>query len=126
MSKVSVRYIVDNVDEAIVFDTNLLDFHLDIHPAPGFEMPFRGDLRLLLKAPGAGGAGQAMPDGSEPTPGGWCRFQLDVEDLSAKVVALRSAGAVFRNDIVAGNGGKPILLEDPAGNCIELFEAPSR
>jgi catechol 2,3-dioxygenase-like lactoylglutathione lyase family enzyme len=126
MTVVSVRYIVDNVDEAIEFYTNHLDFHLDIHPAPGFARLSRGNLHLLLNAPGAGGAGQAMPDGRKPTPGGWNRIQIELEDLAAKVEMLRNAGARFRNDVVIGNGGKQILLDDPAGNCIELFEPPKK
>jgi predicted enzyme related to lactoylglutathione lyase len=124
MTAVSVRYIVDNVGEAIEFYTKYLDFHLDIHPAPGFARLSRGNLDLLLNAPGAGGAGQAMPDGRKPAPGGWNRIQIEFEDLAAKVEMLRNAGAHFRNDIVIGNGGKQILLDDPAGNCIELFEPP--
>ena len=124
MNIVSVRYIVDDVDEAIAFYTRHLDFRLDIHPAPGFARLSRGNLRLLLNAPGAGGAGQSMPDGRRPAPGGWNRIQLEVEDIAAKVETLRQAGAQFRNDIVVGNGGKQILLDDPAGNCIELFEPP--
>jgi predicted enzyme related to lactoylglutathione lyase len=119
---VSVRYIVDNVDAAIAFYTKQLDFRVEIHPAPGFASLSRGNLRLLLNEPGAGGAGQAMPDGRKPAPGGWNRIQLQVEDLAAKVETLRKAGAHFRNDIVLGNGGKQILLDDPAGNCIELSE----
>jgi predicted enzyme related to lactoylglutathione lyase len=124
MTAVSVRYIVDNVGEAIEFYTKYLDFHLDIHPAPGFARLSRGNLDLLLNAPGAGGAGQAMPDGRKPAPGGWNRIQIEFEDLAAKVEMLRNAGAHFRNDIEIGNGGKQILLDDPAGNCIELFEPP--
>lgn len=126
MTIVSVRYIVDNVDEAIEFYTKQLDFNLDIHPAPGFARLTRGNLYLLLNAPGAGGAGQAMPDGRKPAPGGWNRIQIEVEDLVAKVERLRNVGAHFRNDIVIGNGGKQILLDDPAGNCIELFESPKK
>jgi catechol 2,3-dioxygenase-like lactoylglutathione lyase family enzyme len=126
MSIVSVRYIVDDVEEAIAFYTKHLDFRLDIHPAPGFASLSRGNLRLLLNAPGAGGAGQSMPDGRKPAPGGWNRIQLEVEDIEAKVQTLRKVGAQFRNDIVIGNGGKQILLDDPAGNCIELFEPPQK
>ena len=126
MTSVSVRYIVDNVDAAIAFYTEYLDFRVDLHPAPGFASLSRGNLRLLLNAPGAGGAGQPMPDGRKPAPGGWNRIQLEVEDLAAKVDSLRKAGTHFRNDIVIGNGGKQILLDDPAGNCIELFEPPQR
>jgi catechol 2,3-dioxygenase-like lactoylglutathione lyase family enzyme len=122
MTAVSVRYIVDNVDAAIAFYTTHLDFRVELHPAPGFASLSRGSLRLLLNAPGAGGAGQAMPDGRKPAPGGWNRLQLEVKDLAATVEQLRKAGAHFRNDIVFGNGGKQILLDDPAGNCIELFE----
>src|SRR6476660_8270279 len=126
MSAVNVRYIVDNVDAAIAFYTKHLDFSVELHPAPGFARLARGNLRLLLNAPGAGGAGQAMPDGRRPAPGGWNRIQIEVEDLAAKVDTLRKAGAHFRNDIVIGNGGKQILLDDPAGNCIELFEPPQK
>jgi catechol 2,3-dioxygenase-like lactoylglutathione lyase family enzyme len=126
MTTVSVRYIVDDVAAAIAFYTEHLDFQVDMHPAPGFAALSRGNLRLLLNAPGAGGAGQAMPDGRKPAPGGWNRIQIEVADLAAKVEALRGAGARFRNDIVVGNGGKQILLDDPAGNCIELFEPPKR
>jgi predicted enzyme related to lactoylglutathione lyase len=122
MTIVSVRYIVDNVDAAIAFYTKNLDFRVDLHPAPGFASLSRGNLRLLLNEPGAGGAGQAMPDGRKPAPGGWNRIQLQVEDIAAKVETLRKAGAHFRNDIVIGNGGKQILLDDPSGNCIELSE----
>lgn len=122
MTTVKVRYIVDNVDAAISFYTKYLDFRVEMHPAPGFAMLSHGDLRLMLNAPGAGGAGQAMPDGSQPEPGGWNRIQIQVDDLESLVNTLRKAGAHFRNDIVIGNGGKQILLDDPAGNCIELFE----
>ena len=126
MTTVSVRYIVDNVDAAIAFYTEQLGFRVDLHPALGFASLSRGNLRLLLNAPGAGGAGQAMPDGRKPAPGGWNRIQIEVEDLAAKVATLREAGVHFRNDIVIGNGGKQILLDDPAGNCIELFEPPQK
>jgi catechol 2,3-dioxygenase-like lactoylglutathione lyase family enzyme len=126
MGTVSVRYIVYDVEAAIAFYSQNLGFTVDLHPAPGFAMLSRGDLRLLLNAPGAGGAGQAMPDGRRPEPGGWNRIQIQVEDLAAKVQSLRDAGARFRNDIVAGQGGKQILLEDPAGNPIELFEPAPR
>jgi catechol 2,3-dioxygenase-like lactoylglutathione lyase family enzyme len=123
MATVSVRYIVNDVDQAIDFYCRQLGFHEDMHPAPTFAMLSRGDLRLVLSAPGGGpGGGQAMPDGSLPTPGGWNRFSLEVEDLGAFVAQLRANGAHFRNDIVRGVGGKQILLEDPSGNPIELFE----
>jgi catechol 2,3-dioxygenase-like lactoylglutathione lyase family enzyme len=126
MATVSVRYIVDDVAVAVQFYAAYLDFQVDFQPAPGFARLSRGNLRLLLNAPGAGGAGQAMPDGRKPAPGGWNRIQIEVEDLAAKVATLRAAGLTFRNDIVVGNGGKQILLDDPAGNCIELFEPARR
>jgi catechol 2,3-dioxygenase-like lactoylglutathione lyase family enzyme len=119
----TVRYFVDDVDAAIGFYVDLLGFEVVMRPAPPFAMLARGDLRLLLSAPGGGpGGGAAMPDGRLPEPGGWNRFQLEVEDLEAGVEALRAAGATFRNDIVVGVGGKQILVDDPAGNCVELFE----
>jgi catechol 2,3-dioxygenase-like lactoylglutathione lyase family enzyme len=123
MATVSVRYIVDDVDSAIEFYCGRLGFHEDMHPAPAFAMLSRGDLRLVLSAPGGGpGGGQAMPDGTVPQPGGWNRFQLEVDDIEATVADLRDHGAHFRNDIVTGVGGKQILVEDPAGNPVELFE----
>ena len=123
MAKVSVRYIVDDVDAAIDFYCRELGFHEDMHPAPAFAMLSRGDLRLVLSAPGGGpGGGAAMPDGTLPQPGGWNRFQLEVDDLDGTVERLRERGARFRNEIVAGVGGKQILVEDPAGNPIELFQ----
>ncbi len=122
MAKVSVRYIVDDVDKAIAFYTESLGFTVQLHPAPPFAILARGDLRLLLSAPGAGGGGQAMPDGRLPAPGGWNRIQIEVGDLAREVERLRRMGARFRNEIVVGNGGKQILVEDPAGNPIELFE----
>lgn len=123
MATVQVRYIVHDVDAAIPFYTDLLDFKLEMHPAPPFAMLSRGDLRLVLSAPNpSGGGGQAMPDGSRPEPGGWNRFSIEVADLAATVAALTEQGARFRNTIVTGVGGKQILLEDPSGNLIELFE----
>ena len=122
MGKVNVRYIVNNVDAAISFYTDLLGFKLELHPAPGFASLSRGDLQLLLNRPGAGGAGQSMPDGQTPTPGGWNRIQIEVEDLPATVEKLKSAGGCFRSQILIGNGGKQILIEDPSGNPIELFQ----
>ncbi len=123
MATVSVRYIVDDVDAAIAFYRGLLGFREEMHPAPTFAMLSRGDLRLVLSAPGGGpGGGQAMPDGTLPEPGGWNRFQLEVSDLDTTVDELRKKGARFRNDVVTGVGGKQILLEDPSGNPIELFE----
>jgi catechol 2,3-dioxygenase-like lactoylglutathione lyase family enzyme len=122
MDKVKVRYIVDDVDAAISFYTGALGFKVEMHPAPGFASLSLGNLQLLLNRPGAGGAGQAMPQGQRPAPGGWNRIQIQVDDLEAKVAALKSTGARFRNDIVTGNGGKQILVEDPSGNAIELFQ----
>lgn len=122
MEHVSLRYLVHNVDEAIPFYRDHLGFTVELHPAPGFARLSKGNLQLLLNAPGAGGAGQAMPDGRIPEPGGWNRFMVTVEDLEATVTTLRAAGCHFRNDIVAGNGGKQILVEDPSGNPVELFE----
>jgi catechol 2,3-dioxygenase-like lactoylglutathione lyase family enzyme len=122
-ARVSVRYIVFDVDAAIDFYCRHLGFHEDMHPAPGFAMLSRDYLRLVLSSPGAGpGGGQAMPDGTLPAPGGWNRFSIEVSDLEAAVERLRAAGAHFRNDIITGVGGKQILLEDPSGNPIELFE----
>ena len=122
MSKVNVRYIVRDVDTAIPFYTDMLGFKFELHPAPGFASLSRGYLQLLLNRPGAGGAGQAMPDSQLPTPGGWNRIQIEVEDLEATVTKLKGAGGRFRNEIVTGNGGKQILIEDPSGNPIELFQ----
>lgn len=123
MATLSVRYIVNDVDEAITLYCQQLDFTEVMHPAPTFAMLSRGDLRLTLSAPGGGGGGgQAMPDGTVPTPGGWNRFALEVDDLAKTVERLRNTGARFRNDIVTGVGGKQILVEDPSGNPVELFE----
>jgi catechol 2,3-dioxygenase-like lactoylglutathione lyase family enzyme len=122
----TVRYIVHDVDAAIAFYCDNLGFREVMHPAPTFAMLARDDLRLTLSAPGGpGGGGQAMPDGTVPTPGGWNRFSLEVEGLGALVERLRAAGARFRNDIVIGVGGNQILVEDPSGNPVELFE-PTR
>ena len=123
MATVSVRYIVDDVDAAIEFYCQQLGFQEEMHPAPSFAMLSRGELRLVLSAPGGGpGGGQAMPDGSLPEPGGWNRFQLEISDLETTVETLRRQGARFRSDIVTGVGGKQVLLEDPSGNPVELFE----
>lgn len=122
MSKVNVRYIVNDVDAAIPFYTDMLGFKVEMHPVPGFASLSRGDLQLLLNRPGAGGAGKAMGDGQSPAPGGWNRIQIEVEDIEATVNRLKNSGGRFRNDIVTGNGGKQILIEDPSGNPIELFQ----
>jgi len=127
MATVQVRYIVHDVDAAIAFYTKHLGFRLEMHPAPPFAMLSRGDLRLVLSAPNpSGGGGQSMPDGTKPQPGGWNRFAIEVADLAATVDALHKAGAHFRNEIVIGVGGKQILLEDPSGNPVELFEPTIR
>ena len=122
MPTASVRYIVDDVDTAVEFYVERLGFSVEMQPGPGFAVLTRGDLRLLLNRPGAGGAGQQMPDGRQPEPGGWNRIQIEVSDLEGEVAALREAGAGFRGEIVAGRGGSQILLDDPAGNPIELFQ----
>jgi catechol 2,3-dioxygenase-like lactoylglutathione lyase family enzyme len=123
MATVKVRYIVDDVEATIAFYGERLGFEVDVHPSPGFAILSRGDLRLMVNAPGGGGgAGERMPDGRMPEPGGWNRIQLEVDDLAEEVDALRGAGARFRNEIVTGRGGKQILLEDPSGNPIELFQ----
>lgn len=122
MDTVSVRYIVDDVASAVEFYRDLLGFTVEMQPAPGFAMLSRGALRLLLNAPGAGGAGQSMPDGSTPAPGGWNRFQVVVEDLDATVTLLRERGGTFRSEIIQGNGGRQILADNPSGNAVELFE----
>ena len=123
MATISVRYIVDDVEEATAFYSERLGFGVEFNP-PGFAVLSRGDLRLLLNEPGAGGAGQSMPDGRKPEPGGWNRIQLEVDGLASEIEDLGDAGAHFRNEIVGGRGGKQILLEDPSGNPIELFEPP--
>ena len=123
MATVSVRYIVNDVDAAIAFYTRHLGFAEVMHPAPAFAMLSRGDLRLVLSAPGGGpGGGQAMPDGTMPEPGGWNRFAIELSDLDGAVEGLRAEGVRFRNDVVTGRGGKQIIAEDPSGNPVELFE----
>jgi catechol 2,3-dioxygenase-like lactoylglutathione lyase family enzyme len=123
MATVQVRYIVHDVDRAIEFYTVQLGFRLEMHPAPPFAMLSRGDLRLVLSAPNPmGGGGQSMPDGTRPEPGGWNRFAIEVPDIEAKVRALRASGVHFRNEIVQGVGGKQIIVEDPSGNPVELFQ----
>lgn len=123
MATVQVRYIVNDVDAAIEFYRSQLGFELVMHPAPAFAMLSRGDLRLVLSAPNsAGGGGQPMPDGTRPEPGGWNRFAIEVADIAREVDRLRQAGVRFRNEIVTGVGGKQILVNDPSGNPVELFE----
>jgi len=126
MAAVSVRYIVDDVDDSVAFYRDRLGFEVQMNPGPGFAALIRGELRLLLNAAGGpGGAAQAMPDGRKPEPGGWNRIQLEVDDLDVEVEHLRASAADFRNEIVTGRGGRQILVEDPSGNLVELFE-PAR
>lgn len=125
MDTVSVRYIVTDVEAAAAFYRDLLGFEVGFS-APGFAMLNKGALRLLLNRPGFGGAGQSMPDGTAPAPGGWNRIQLGVADLVAEVERLKGLGGRFRNEIVKGNGGDQILIEDPSGNLVELFQPPAR
>lgn len=123
MATVSVRYIVNDIDQAIDFYCNTLGFSEIMHPNASFAMLCHGDLRLVLSVPGGGPrGGQAMPDGTVPAPGGWNRFSIEVDDLDSLVGRLRSRGASFRNEIVTGVGGKQILVNDPSGNPIELFQ----
>jgi len=124
MSSVNVRYMVDDVDEAVAFYTKHLGFTLLSRAAPAFADVTRGDLRLLLSGP-ASSAGRPMPDGTKPVPGGWNRIEFVVDDIVAEVDRLRGAGLRFRNDIVTGPGGKQILFDDPSGNPIELFQPAS-
>ena len=121
---VQIRYIVNDGDAAIAFYCGQLGFDEVMHPGPMFAMLSRGDLRLALSKPGAGagGGGQAVADGAVPAPGGWNRFMLEVDDIEASVAALRATGARFRSDIITGNGGKQILVDDPSGNPVELFQ----
>jgi len=122
---VNVRYMVDDVDEAIAFYSKLLGFELLTSAAPAFADVKRGNLRLLLAGPESS-AGRPMPDGRKPGPGGWNRIHFVVDNIDADVGRLRDAGATFRNDIVTGPGGKQILLEDPSGNVVELFQPAAR
>ena len=121
MDLVSVRYMVDDVDAAVDFYTKHLGFSLRMSAAPAFADVTRGRLRLLLSGPRSS-AGRPMPDGTIPGPGGWNRIHFIVSDIAAEVDRLRAAGLTFRNDIVRGPGGQQILLEDPSGNVIELFQ----
>jgi catechol 2,3-dioxygenase-like lactoylglutathione lyase family enzyme len=118
----SIRYIVNDVDESVDFYTKKLGFNVDMHVPGAFASMTLNNLRLFINRPGAGGAGQAMSDGTVPAPGGWNRFHLEVKDIQAAVEKLKSHGAKFRNEIISGVGGKQALLEDPSGNFIELFE----
>jgi catechol 2,3-dioxygenase-like lactoylglutathione lyase family enzyme len=121
MTTVNVRYMVDDVEAALAFYTTHLGFTVISKTLPAFADVARGDLRLLLSGP-ASSAGRPMPDGRRPAPGGWNRIHFVVEDLAAEVARLRTAGVHFRNDIVTGPGGSQVLLEDPSGNLVELFQ----
>jgi catechol 2,3-dioxygenase-like lactoylglutathione lyase family enzyme len=121
MTRVNVRYMVHDVDAAVEFYTANLGFNLLSKQTPAFADVTRGDLRLLLSGPSSS-AGRAMPDGRVPGPGGWNRFELVVDDIEAEVDRLRARGVRFRNDIVSGPGGAQILIEDPSGNVVELFQ----
>ncbi len=123
MAAFGVRYIVDDVDAAVDFYTRHLQFEVAMRPAPGFAMLRKGDLRLLVNVPGSGGgAGQDLSDGSTPEPGGWNRFQVQVDDLDTTVEDLKRAGVGFRGDTITGRGGRQALALDPAGNLVELFQ----
>jgi len=118
----SVRYIVNDVDAAIAFYTAQLGFDVVMHPAPEFAMLARDDLRLLLSQPsGRGGGGQILGDGRTPEPGGWNRFQIEVDDVEAEAARLRAAGVTLRSDVLHGIGGDQVIVEDPSGNPVELF-----
>jgi catechol 2,3-dioxygenase-like lactoylglutathione lyase family enzyme len=122
---VNVRYMVDDVDAAVAWYTEHLGFTLLTDAAPAFADVARGSLRLLLSGPKSS-AGRAMPDGAQPGPGGWNRIHLIVDDLAAETARLRAAGVTFRNDILTGPGGSQVLLKDPAGNLVELFQPARR
>jgi len=124
-AKVNVRYMVDDVEAAIAFYTTHLGFTLLSSALPAFADVARGELRLLLSG-AKSSAGRAMPDGRKPLPGGWNRFQIIVDDLASEVERLKAAGLGFRNDVVKGPGGAQILLEDPSGNVVELFQPAER
>ncbi len=121
----AVRYIVNDVDASVDFYKNILGFEVDKHVKSAFAALKLGTFWLYINSPGLGGAGKAMPDGVLPAPGGWNRFQIQVNNLELVVEELKKSGATFRNEIVQGVGGKQILLEDPSKNLIELFEFPS-
>jgi catechol 2,3-dioxygenase-like lactoylglutathione lyase family enzyme len=122
MAKVNVRYIVADVDAAIGFYCEQLGFQVDMHPGPGFARLVKGDFQLLLNRPGGGGGAGQSVGGEAPAPGGWNRFQLEIDDLAQTVEQLKQQGCRFRSEIIQGIGGKQILVEDPSGNPIELFQ----
>lgn len=123
MPSVSVRYIVDDVDEAIRFYVDRLGFAEVMHPAPTFAMVKRGDLRLALTKPGGGpGGGSSLPDGTLPTPGGWNRFAIEVDDVDSLLRELTAAGVAARSEVIDGVGGRQVIVDDPSGNPVELFQ----
>jgi predicted enzyme related to lactoylglutathione lyase len=122
MAQIGVRYIVDSVERALPFYTDLLDFELNMHPATGFAALSNGDLKLFLNEPGSGSAGRDDDAGRTPAPGGWNRIQLVVDDLDEIVAKLKQRGASIRTSMAEGPGGRQAIVEDPAGNPIELFE----
>jgi len=125
IQQTAIRYIVKDVDTSVDFYTKLLGFQIKQHVKSAFASLMLGSLQLFINQPGAGGAGHGMPDGTMPGPGGWNRFQIQVKNIESVVEELKKNGAKFRNDIVTGVGGKQILLEDPSGNLIEIFEFSS-
>jgi catechol 2,3-dioxygenase-like lactoylglutathione lyase family enzyme len=123
MPSVSVRYIVNDVDTAIRFYLDHLGFHEVMHPAPAFAMLSRGEMRLVLSQPGGGpGGGAPMPDGTMPTPGGWNRFAIEVDGIDALLARLLAAGVRARSGVIDGVGGRQVVIEDPSGNPVELFQ----
>jgi catechol 2,3-dioxygenase-like lactoylglutathione lyase family enzyme len=122
MAPVNVRYIVNDVQAAVSFYVDLLNFELELELGPSFAILRRGDLHLLLNLPGGGGGAGEPVSGTLPQPGGWNRFQLIVTGLDALVAGLEDAGAIFRSEVIEGRGGRQVLLEDPSGNPVELFE----
>jgi catechol 2,3-dioxygenase-like lactoylglutathione lyase family enzyme len=127
MATVSVRYIVDDVDDAIRFYVDRLGFDEVMHPAPTFAMLARGDLRLALSKPGGGpGGGAALPDGTLPTPGGWNRFAIEVDDVDQLYAQLLTAGVRARSEVIDGVGGRQVIIDDPSGNPVELFQPTIR
>ena len=123
MASVSVRYIVNDVDHAIRFYVDCLGFSEVMHPAPAFAMLERGDLRLALSKPGGGpGGGAALPDGTLPTPGGWNRFAIEVDDIEQLHSQLLAAGVHARSEVIDGVGGRQVIIDDPSGNPVELFQ----
>ena len=123
MPEVRFRYIVNDVDAAVEFYTKMLGFKVEMHPGPGFANLSLDGAQLYLNRPGGGGgAGQSMPDGQSPTPGGWNRIQLVIEDIESLAEKMKADGVNLRSDIINGNGGKQVVVDDPSGNPIELFQ----